>query len=868
MPEDFPHLSLVQTESGVAFLYGGGKASDQTKANLEDPARHGTLLRASARRAIRLWKAKQDAREVAGLPPVPPNVPVLLQVDPNLPDIDFLRSAFGFEIVSEQDDGFVIVASEDLDLGRLLSRIQQFWDSQGAKSRGIASVHRLYEDENQGLRLQRLLSPALLEAWGGLDGERTYTVDLGVECVSTINIRPLRSRREDEDEGAWRAREQRWTRKRDEAWRAWDAVQSERAESLIRLIQGHTGSVLTIAHEDTYAIAVLPDSFTVRVRISGAGLRDVVLNYPFLFEVCEPDDVESGFPVAPSPDRGDEDLSLAPPSPEAPRVCIIDSGIQDEHSLLRAAILPKASRCFIPGEPETDTADYVAPGGHGTRVAGAVLFGRSVPAAGEHRLRAWLAGARILDANGALPAELFPARAVSQIVEHYNNAPHSVRVFNHSIAVGTPCRVRHMSSWAAAIDQVSFERDVLFVQAAGNLPLVSAAPTNPGVQDHLANGKQYPEFLYEPASRIANPGQSLAALTVGSISIAEVATPGWKSFGGQHCAASYSRSGPGLWGTLKPDVVELGGDLLRDSGDPPQVGTPAEGAEAYPELVRSTLVSGPACSRDDVGTSFAAPMVTRLVARLEEEFPESSVLLYRALVAHSAAWPATGDYSTPGNRACALRSFGFGVPDEERALGDTPYRVALATVDPRRIRAREVHVFQVPIPADLRSAEKSQRIQLSVSLAYTARPRRTRRRVSGYLSTRVDWRVSNANEPFSSFRARTIKGEQGAREKHPGFSWALTTQPHHGLVPGATRNAGTLQKDWAIVPAHDLPEILGVAVLGHPGWDADSEAFANYSLVVGLEAMDQDIEVYSPIRIAVAELQQQLVEVQAQLPSR
>ena len=39
----------------------------------------------------------------------------MLRIDPSL-DLDELRKQFHFEIVSEQEDGFVIVASEDVDL--------------------------------------------------------------------------------------------------------------------------------------------------------------------------------------------------------------------------------------------------------------------------------------------------------------------------------------------------------------------------------------------------------------------------------------------------------------------------------------------------------------------------------------------------------------------------------------------------------------------------------------------------------------------------------------------------------------------------------------------------------------------------------
>ena len=147
----------------------------------------------------------------------------------------------------------------------------------------------------------------------------------------------------------------------------------------------------------------------MRIRLKGKGLRDLVLNYPFLFEVVEPDDIslpQTSREVI-ARDRGA--IKLNPPASTAPAVCVIDSGIQEEHYLLESAVDKEASFCFLPGVSETDIADYVAPGGHGTRVAGAVLFGESIPKEGVHDLSFWLQNARVLDKECRMPNRLFPA---------------------------------------------------------------------------------------------------------------------------------------------------------------------------------------------------------------------------------------------------------------------------------------------------------------------------------------------------------------------------------------------------------------------------------------------------------------------------
>ncbi|NES72587.1 MAG: hypothetical protein F6K24_49045, partial [Okeania sp. SIO2D1] len=63
---------------------------------------------------------------------------------------------------------------------------------------------------------------------------------------------------------------------------------------------------------------------------------------------------------------------------------------------------------------------------------------------------------------------------------------------------------------------------------------------------------------------------------------------------------SFSCSGLGIWDTIKPEVVEYGGDFVIDSSQPPNFTTPEA---VCPELVRSTLYGGKAISADAVGTS-------------------------------------------------------------------------------------------------------------------------------------------------------------------------------------------------------------------------------------------------------------------------
>lgn len=857
MPEDHPHLAFLTELRGQAEPGRPPRPSPQTSRNRADRVGHGGALRGSVRTLSEFWNERFRGRERDGRPRLPRGVPILLQIDPAA-DLDFLRSQFGFEVVAEQEDGYVIVASEDIDLDRFVERVGRF-EREERGGGGVAQVHRVFPDVEQQLRLERLLDPELLRRWPTLRDTDILVTDIGVACLGESVVPNAPTRSDDETDDAYSVRLQRWRARRDAAYQQWDDLKASREEDILRIVESYAGEVLRIVDGPSNGAAELPDSFTVRVRIRGEGLRDLVLNYPFLFEVASPEQVIVEQAVAPGP-AAQLDVAVAAPSADAPPVCVIDSGIQEQHLLLAAATLAKHSRSFLPGLPPTDTADYVAPSGHGTRVAGAVLYPQMIPTQGQYQLPCWILNARVLDANASLPEELFPPLLLRRIVELFHPGETRCRLFNHSISANSPCRRRHMSAWAAEIDLLSFENDILFIQAAGNIPIDGYAG-QAGVVNHLVAGRPYPDYLYDEASsRLANPAQSLQALTVGSVSLAEIRTPGWQSFAPAQHPACFSRTGPGIWDVIKPEVVEFGGDNLVAPGNLPTVGTPlvpAQCLEAYPDLVRATLIGGPPTARDEVGTSFAAPKVSSIAAAVAAMLPEEPALLVRALIAHSARWPEWTTELSREESGRVIRSIGYGIPDAPRATGNTPYRVTFVTNGERRIRSREAHVFQIAIPEALRRPEEDIEFLVEVTLSYTARPRRTRRDRRRYLSTWLDWKTSGRNEALDSFKARVFREEAGPVAATTGFDWTITNNKSWGHVEGASRSNGTLQKDWARVRSHELPGLFCIAVVGHVGWDSDPDAFAKYALAVSIEAVGSTVEIYEPIRVeteAIAEL--------------
>lgn len=857
MASGFEHLNLILRHAGPArFPPGPPRQDPRTAANRRNRRRHSDALGTSATAALAYWAARQAARGEA--PGLGDGAAFLIQIDPSL-DLDVLRSTFEFEIIVEEEDGYVIVASEDLSLEHFQKKLADFVE-EARGSAEVARILKLDDDPTQDERLRRILSERLYQEWATMPDATEHIVDVGVTCLGTLELRKKPKRNPRWSDAVWARKELEWSSERNQAYEQWDSLRLEREDMVESLVSFYGGQVLLNVDNQAADSVSLPDSFTMRIRIVGQGLRDLMLNCPYVFEVIEPDDIELPQLIARELAQMEAELDLIAPHDGAPAVCVIDSGIQQEHRLLSPAVDRDSSHCFLPGSSPSDVADYVRPGGHGTRVAGAVLYGESIPRSGRVDLQTWIQNARILDSNCDLPKELMPPAALRAVILRYRA---TTRIFNHSINARTPCRTVHMSAWAAEIDRLSLEEDVLIIQSAGNIPAANPVP-NPGVQEHLSSGRVYPDYLQQNACRIANPAQSLQALTVGSVAYGSFTDGPWRSLADRKGAvSSFSRVGPGIWGVNKPEVVEYGGDYLVTTGRNPSVGWPGCGRSCYPELVRSTLHSpGPALDRDEPGTSYAAPKVARIAAAVQAVLPDQPTLLYRALLVQSARWPVWGASLPPAKQTQLFRQIGYGLPDLERATTNTEYRVTYITDGVVGITPGSCDIYQIAIPDSLRRPGDEFDVRIDVTLSYAAAPRRTRRNLRRYLSVWADWRSNRLGESLEAFLSRLLKEEEDVIQEGAGFGWTLEANPRWGKVPDVSRGAGTVCKDWATVKSHQLPENLCIAVRGHKGWSLDPEATASYTMAVTIEVTGQEIPIYETLQVANLELQAEIEAVE------
>lgn len=94
--------------------------------------------------------------------------------------------------MSEEDEGFVIVASEDIDLTVFEEAVRGFAVEVNGTAT-VASVHRLGDQpDDQNSRLRRMLSEELFQLWPQIQNDQTYIVDVGIACAPGANETPTR----------------------------------------------------------------------------------------------------------------------------------------------------------------------------------------------------------------------------------------------------------------------------------------------------------------------------------------------------------------------------------------------------------------------------------------------------------------------------------------------------------------------------------------------------------------------------------------------------------------------------------------------------------------------------------------------------
>ncbi|MEH2002469.1 MAG: S8 family peptidase [Nostoc sp.] len=338
---------------------------------------------------------------------------------------------------------------------------------------------------------------------------------------------------------------------------------------------------------------------------------------------------------------------VVPPPEDNCGILVIDSGVQRGHPLIapvlgEAEVFPDAKRQFIKGGPDDVH-------GHGTSVAGIAIYGNVENCIQQRSFdpTAWLFSARVTDENNKYDEDLLIETQFDEVIRAFVEQYPNCKVINISLGNADQIYRDGLKQFrlAAKIDEIAYQyqhKNIVFVISAGNA-FYEEAESNEQLRT------DYPNYLLNKSARIIDPATSAIALTVGSLSFGRGSITEPSDVRRQAIAnlsgypSPFTRTGFGVDGMIKPDVVDFGGDLVLDLSYRESLGLPK--VNVLPDSVAGVSVL--TLSKDFnsslfhicSGTSFAAPRVANLAAQLFTKYPDASSNLIRALIVNSAVLP-------------------------------------------------------------------------------------------------------------------------------------------------------------------------------------------------------------------------------------
>ena len=556
---------------------------------------------------------------------------------------------------------------------------------------------------------------------------------------------------------------------------------------------------------------------------------------------------------------------VVPPPANAPVVCTLDTGVSAEHPLLTPGLRGAWSY-----DEAWGSDDHAPEGGHGTPLAGLVLYGDLEPLMGG-ALPVELAHAT--ESMKLLPPQGFPATQPPSYGVVTQGAVALVEVerpgVQRSFCLATSATDHppsRPSTWSGALDQIAAGAtpgDAGGGGSAANVPkrLVLVATGN-------VSGGMLVDV--EPSQPLEDPAQAWNALTVGGFTRKDR----WTTWDMQPVVPAnhrspYSRGSQSLPDDLtpiKPEVLFEAGNMVSD----------ASGVCGWHESV-SLLSTGSDVVAEPLvpfwATSAAVGMAGNFVGRLQAALPDRWPETIRALAVDSAAWPqpirrrligrgAHWKTGSKGQKQRILREVGYGVPDVERAMLSARNDVTLiaeAEIQPFGTNAdgrtvfNEMHFYDLPWPKGALEQLENEIVTMKVTLSYFIEPNLTGKaatRPDTYRSFGLRFTMKKRGESEAAFRARVnaAQAKDGSEPSGEKSCWLLG--------PKAIQ-AGSLHCDLWRGYAVDLAGHDSIAIYPVGGWwkshtgQRRMNDKGRYALVISISAPGQVVDLHSEVAALV-----------------
>lgn len=655
-------------------------------------------------------------------------------------------------------------------------------------------------------------------------------------------------------------------------WEVWIRAGATDAKRIL-----HEGAALAAAQARNMEIRpgklVLPEHTIFLIKTTRRTLSATIPLLNFVSELRHPALTAAHFVEQPAADQHAliQGLKnrLTLPANTSTAVCLLDTGVNRGHPLLADILHPDHHDTVKPEWGKDDHEQF----GHGTQMAGLAAYGDLTPLLTSQvpvQLTHHLESVKILPRVGHNEPEHYGPITQQAMALAETNAPHRRRVFALAITATDAtdfCENGRPSAWSAALD--SYASGLLETDETKRLICVSVGNV-PG----LINRNEYPSF--NELFAIEDPAQSWNALTIGAYTNKDTVLGedgnllgGWAPLATKGGLCPESRTSV-LWSgkesrhwPLKPDVVFEGGNRGYDHSGFASTFDSLSVLSTNSSFQQRLLATFNATS---AATALAAQAAATISARYPEHWPETT----RALMVHSAEWTTPMRQGiNPNDKATvsqALARFGFGVPDVARALASARSRATLIAQDSlqpfekreSRVVTRDMMLYRLPWPKQLLQDQGESEVRLRVTLSYFVEPNpgaRVPNTKYRYAGCNLRFQVQTPTESLNNFIAR-VTDAISAEEKAEYAAPDDTTEGW--LVGDQLRRRGSIHCDTWTGSAAKLAQMEHIAVFPVNGWwklRPQHNRFGKrirYSLVMSLESLGADIDIYNPIQAAIA----------------
>ena len=677
-----------------------------------------------------------------------------------------------------------------------------------------------------------------------------------VESISKINLASVRSLWTNETTFPNENETVRW-----EVWLRSGENEDERNQ-IINLFQEstHEAQLQTSSKEICF-----PETTIVLVEATASQISQILYPLNILSELRKAVDTADFFLGL---ERDEEQAwvddavnRIEPPAENAPAVCLLDTGVNYEHPLLKSAMKSEEMDAYNRNEWLITDHD-----GHGTGMAGLSLHGDLVEMlASAHQipLQHRIESVKILPPAGENPLEQWGEITKECVARAETFATDRNRVICLSVT-SIQHRFRGMpSSWSAMIDEMSSasneddKKSRLFFISAGN------------VNHHEC--VDYPNNNFTDG--IDNPAQSFNAITVGAFTDKVNIDPNSPDFGNYPLAQQgglcpYSKTSitwKDEWAN-KPDIVMEGGNLVNHQNTPYQ--TPYQ----IPSLrLLTTNSDWQQRYLIDFGeTSASTALASRIGALILANYPNFRAETVRGLIIHSANWTEQMRSEYPNNNQTdkrnLLRCYGYGVPSLEKALYSANNSVTLIAEENLQpfikegsgdAKANEMNLHEIPWAKDILLGLGELEVEMRVTLSYFIEPNPSGKGYKNkhrYASHQLRFETKKPDEDKGEFRKRVNKAARNDSENSTSTGgdssgWTIGTKLRH---------KGSIHSDIWKGTAANLATKNIVAVYPVGGWWKELKrqekwnSITNYSLIVSIKTQDTEVDIYTPIQNQIA----------------